>query len=122
MVIATETVRRPLGGWESTLCTSVAIGSATSFGQVSNRRAATREARSASPMKPAMAATKIRNGNTAISADSATWLAIAQPSSSLRWPSASPRTARACRKKDMTLAARSPKIGQARVSWRERKC
>ena len=67
--------------------------------------------------KPASAATKIRNGKSAISADRATWLAIAQPSSSLRWPRASARTAPACRKKvTIPSPARSPEIASGRVS------
>ena len=41
---------------------------------------------------------KIRNGKSAISADSATWLAIAQPSSSLKCPKASDTTAHVGRK------------------------
>ena len=36
------------------------------------------------PMRPAIAVTTIRNGNTAISIDSEMWLAIAQPSSRLK--------------------------------------
>ena len=34
--------------------------------------------------EPASAVTRIRNGNSDISADSAMWLAIAQPSSALK--------------------------------------
>ncbi len=40
-------------------------------------------------MEPANAATKMRNGKSAINAERATWLAIAHPSSALKWPTAS---------------------------------
>jgi hypothetical protein len=36
------------------------------------------------PMKPAIAVTRIRNGNIDIRVDSAMWLAIAQPSSAAK--------------------------------------
>ena len=60
--------------WERTLWTSPAIGPATSFGQASRIRFAASSANGAS------AVSRIRNGKSDVSADSATWLAIAQPS------------------------------------------
>ncbi|MCP4379928.1 MAG: SDR family NAD(P)-dependent oxidoreductase [Hyphomicrobiales bacterium] len=47
-------------------------------------------------MKPASAATKIRNGKIDISAASDTWLARAKPSSLLRWVTESTTTTRHC--------------------------
>src|SRR3954469_13397181 len=66
----------------STLWISPAIGAATSCGQVSSSSLATSSASSLEPRNEAASeVTTIRNGNNAISADSAIWLAIAHPSS-----------------------------------------
>ena len=65
---------------------SRAIGPATSFGQASSSSLAASSASSLEPKKkPASAVTTIKNGNSAISVDSAMWLAIAQPSSAANW-------------------------------------
>src|SRR5579863_10547703 len=66
-----------------------AIGPDTWGGQAATIRRATSSARLREPMKPAMAVTRIRNGNIAIRSDSAIWLAIAQPSSALKRKNAS---------------------------------
>ena len=84
MVIRIETVSSPPRCTESTWWTCAAIGFATSGGQALKIRSATRSARPASPMKAASVPTKITKGKTAISADRATWLDMAQPSSSLK--------------------------------------
>ena len=61
---------------------SVEIGPATCGGQASSRMRAASSARSFEPKKKAASAvTTIMNGNSAISVDSAIWLAMAQPSS-----------------------------------------
>src|ERR1700690_1060379 len=52
----------------------------------------------------------MRKGKRAISADKATWLAIAQPSSALKWPNASASTIHARRRKLMLP-------GVITVSW-----
>src|ERR1700722_4258094 len=73
-------VRGPLWAWVTTRVIWLAIGPATSLGQASSSRAATWSASSSVPnRKPVSAVTKIRNGNSDISVDSAMWLAIAQP-------------------------------------------
>ncbi len=57
-------------------------GAATCCGQASSRMRAASSASSFEPKKkPASAVTTIKNGNSAISVDSAIWLAMAQPSS-----------------------------------------
>ena len=53
----------------------------TRGGQVCNSSVAAWSANSCEPKKPASEVSTIRNGNNAISVDSAIWLAIAQPSS-----------------------------------------
>ena len=50
----------------------------TSRGEAATIRRATSLARFFEPMKPASAVARIKNGNIAISTDSAMWLAIAQ--------------------------------------------
>jgi len=66
------------------------IGAATSLGQASSRMRAASSASSLEPKKkPASAVTTIRNGNIAISVESAMWLAIAQPSSARKCQKAS---------------------------------
>src|SRR5262245_22915943 len=55
-------------------------------------------------MNPASAATKITNGKNAIRPESATWLAIAQPSSALRWPTESRTTTQLWRARLVPLA------------------
>ena len=55
--------------------------SATCFGQICSISPAAWSASSFEPKKPASDVSTIRNGNSAISVDSAMWLAIAQPSS-----------------------------------------
>ncbi len=76
--------------WVSTPVTSLAIGPATSGGQASSSSLAASSARSREPKKkPASAVTTIRNGNSAISVDSAMWLAMAQPSSAMKCRAAS---------------------------------
>ena len=55
----------------STLWISAPIGVAISAGQISRRMLATSSARFFEPRKPASAVTRIRNGNSDISADSA---------------------------------------------------
>ena len=78
-------VSRSLRAPSSTLRISLAIGDATSVGQISSRMFATSSASCVEPnRKPPSAVTRIRNGNSDISADSAMWLAIAQPSSALK--------------------------------------
>ena len=54
---------------------------ATCFGQICSISSAAWSARSLEPKKPASEVITIKNGNSAISVDSAIWLAIAQPSS-----------------------------------------
>src|SRR5665213_1413670 len=81
----------------STRWTSSAIGCATFVGHTVKTSSATLSASDASPIDPAKAATKMRNGKSAMSADRATWLAMAQPSSALKWPPASNKTTQAWR-------------------------
>jgi hypothetical protein len=58
------------------------MGEATSVGHICRTMVATSSASCVEPnRKPASAVTRMRKGNSAISADKAMWLAIAQPSS-----------------------------------------
>src|SRR3954471_17320383 len=61
-------------------------------GQVSNTRWTAVSAKARAPRKLASVVAKIRNGNSASNAEIARWLDIAQPSSVLKWPSASEST------------------------------
>ena len=65
----------------STSWMSPEIASATRLGQTCSNSSAAWSASSLEPKKPASAVSTIRNGNSAISVDSAIWLAMAQPSS-----------------------------------------
>jgi hypothetical protein len=65
----------------STFWISRAIGPPTSSGQVASMSLATSSARSLEPKKPASDVSTMKNGNIAIRAESAMWLAMAQPSS-----------------------------------------
>ena len=75
-------VRRPGRACDRTFVTSSAIGAATTGGQLSNSSVTISAWRLGVLMMPPSAVTKIRKGNSAIRADIAMWLAIAQPSSS----------------------------------------
>ena len=86
---STPTVSTSPRAVPSTFCTSLASGVATWVGQASSRICATSLASSMVPKYGASAATRIRNGNSDISAESAMWLAIAQPSSALKRENAS---------------------------------
>src|ERR1700691_4744447 len=99
-------VSNPPRGAVSTLCTSFAIGPATSFGQAPNIRLAASSERSCEPKKPASAVTKIKNGNSEVSIASAMLLEIGQPSSTKNLPIAS-----------MTMAANSRMQNVLEVSF-----
>ena len=78
------TVSTPPRAVVSTSRISPVIWLETARGHASMMMRATSAARFSEPMKPAIAVTRIRNGNIDISTDSAMWLAIAQPSSALK--------------------------------------
>lgn len=71
-------------GTVNTVFTSLAIGAAIVCGTLSKMRSTTVWASWLKSKKAAMAVRKIRNGKRASSDDSATWLAIAQPSVPLK--------------------------------------
>ena len=79
---ATPMVSRSPRAPSSTRRISLAMGDATSVGHICRTMFATSSASCVEPnRKPASAVTRMRKGNSAISADKAMWLAIAQPSS-----------------------------------------
>src|SRR5215470_9256752 len=85
------------------------MGPETSLGQASSTMRAASSARPLEPKMPAIAVNTRKNGNIDISADSAIWLAIAQPSSATNSQKASTanRRLRRRRRKGVAILTRA---------------